>query len=249
MIKIKTNENIKQSMDKKGRLFLIPSPIGDEDSQSFSPNTIDVIRSLDNFLVERARTARRFISMIGHTKEIRLLRFMEMDKHDQYLITDEAKNLLKSGVNVGLLSEAGPPCLADPGNLVVKWAHENDIQVKPIGGTSSIISALIASGMNGQQFTFHGYLPAKKEQLIPVIKKLEHISKKTGASQIFIEAPYRNVQVLNSLLDGLSKNTRLCIACNLHTEEEFISTKEVLKWKKLILPELHKKPCVFIFEA
>jgi 16S rRNA (cytidine1402-2'-O)-methyltransferase len=236
-------------MSKKGKLYIIPSPIGNENSGAFSPQTIDTIKSLEHFLVERARTARRFVSMIGHPKEIRTLQFIELDKHSEYLIPGEAKDVLLSGNDMGLLSEAGLPCLADPGNLVVQWAHENGIIVKPIGGNSSIISALIASGLNGQQFTFHGYLPAKKEQLVPAIQNIERSSLKNNAAQIFIEAPYRNKQMVSSLLDCLSSKTKVCIACNLHTKEEYIKTQEVNNWKKATIPELHKKPCVFILQG
>ena len=168
------------------------------------------------------------------------------DKYSESSDLKEAQKLMKSGQDFGLLSEAGLPCIADPGNLMVKWSHENNIKVIPINGPSSIILALISSGFNGQEFTFHGYLPIDREQKKKQILFLENQVQKSGYSQIFMETPYRNNQLLEDLIKFLNPNTKLCIAANINNPtEEFIKTLKISEWKNK-KPELHKIPAVFV---
>ncbi|MCG7281363.1 SAM-dependent methyltransferase [Chryseobacterium taklimakanense] len=228
-------------------LFLIPAYLSEESpSEYFAPAIKEYILKTDYFFVENEKTARKVIKFFCPEKRQPDLKLFILDKYSENSDLKEAQNLMKAGQDFGLLSEAGLPCIADPGNIIVKWCHENDIKVVPVNGPSSIILALVSSGFNGQEFTFHGYLPIDKSQKSQKIKFLETQVQKTGYSQIFMETPYRNNQLFEDLLKSLSPNTRLCIAANInHPTDEFIKTLSIKDWQKN-KPELHKIPAVFV---
>ncbi len=228
-------------------LFLIPAYLSDESTiDYFAPSIKEYILKTDYFFVENEKTARKVIKFFAPEKKQSDLKLFLLDKYSESNDLKEAQKLMKSGQDFGLLSEAGLPCIADPGNLMVKWCHENNIKVIPINGPSSIILALISSGFNGQEFTFHGYLPIDKEQKKKQILFLENQVQKSGYSQIFMETPYRNNQLLEDLIKFLNPNTKLCIAANInHPTEEFIKTLKISDWKNK-KPELHKIPAVFV---
>ena len=228
-------------------LFLIPAYLSDESPiDYFAPSIKEYILKTDYFFVENEKTARKVIKFFAPEKKQSELKLFLLDKYSESSDLKEAQKLMKSGQDFGLLSEAGLPCIADPGNLMVKLCHENNIKVIPINGPSSIILALISSGFNGQEFTFHGYLPIDKEQKKKQILFLENQVQKSGYSQIFMETPYRNNQLLEDLIKFLNPNTKLCIAANInHPTEEFIKTLKISDWKNK-KPELHKIPAVFV---
>lgn len=228
-------------------LFLIPAYLSEESPiEYFAPSIKEYILKTDYFFVENEKTARKVIKFFAPEKKQSDLKLFLLDKYSESADLKEAQKLMKSGQDFGLLSEAGLPCIADPGNLMVKWCHENNIKVIPINGPSSIILALISSGFNGQEFTFHGYLPIDKEQKKKQILFLESQVQKSGYSQIFMETPYRNNQLLEDLIKFLNPNTKLCIAANInHPTEEFIKTLKISDWKNK-KPELHKIPAVFV---
>lgn len=228
-------------------LFLIPAYLSEESPiDCFAPSIKEYILKTDYFFVENEKTARKVIKFFAPEKKQSDLKLFLLDKYSESNDLKEAQKLMKSGQDFGLLSEAGLPCIADPGNVMVKWCHENNIKVIPINGPSSIILALISSGFNGQEFTFHGYLPIDKEQKKKQILFLENQVQKSGYSQIFMETPYRNNQLLEDLIKFLNPNTKLCIAANInHPTEEFIKTLKISDWKNK-KPELHKIPAVFV---
>ena len=228
-------------------LFLIPAYLSEESPiDYFAPSIKEYILKTDYFFVENKKTARKVIKFFAPEKKQSDLKLFILDKYSESNDLKEAQKLMKSGQDFGLLSEAGLPCIADPGNLMVKWCHENNVKVIPINGPSSIILALISSGFNGQEFTFNGYLPIDREQKKKQIQFLENQVQKTGYSQIFMETPYRNNQLLEDLIKFLNPNTKLCIAANInHPTEEFIKTLKISDWKNK-KPELHKIPAVFV---
>lgn len=228
-------------------LFLIPAYLSEESPlEYFAPAIKEYILKTDYFFVENEKTARKVIKFFCPEKKQPDLKLFILDKYSENSDLKEAQNLMKAGQDFGLLSEAGLPCIADPGNIIVKWCHENNIKVVPVNGPSSIILALVSSGFNGQEFTFHGYLPIDKSQKSQKIKFLETQVQKTGYSQIFMETPYRNNQLFEDLLKSLSPNTKLCIAANInHPADEFIKTLSIKDWQKN-KPELHKIPAVFV---
>ncbi|WP_374362699.1 SAM-dependent methyltransferase [Cloacibacterium sp.] len=228
-------------------LFLIPAYLSEESPiDFFAPSIKEYILKTDYFFVENEKTARKVIKFFAPEKKQSDLKLFLLDKYSESADLKDAQKLMKSGQDFGLLSEAGLPCIADPGNLMVKWSHENNIKVIPINGPSSIILALISSGFNGQEFTFNGYLPIDREQKKKQIQFLENQVQKTGYSQIFMETPYRNNQLLEDLIKFLNPNSKLCIAANInHPTEEFIKTLKISDWKNK-KPELHKIPAVFV---
>ena len=228
-------------------LFLIPAYLSEESPvEYFAPSIKEYILKTDYFFVENEKTARKVIKFFAPEKKQSELKLFLLDKYSESSDLKEAQKLMKSGQDFGLLSEAGLPCIADPGNLMVKWSHENNIKVIPINGPSSIILALISSVFNGQEFTFHGYLPIDREQKKKQILFLENQVQKSGYSQIFMETPYRNNQLLEDLIKFLNPNTKLCIAANINNPtEEFIKTLKISEWKNK-KPELHKIPAVFV---
>jgi len=233
-------------MTESGTLFLIPSIISENTSEKVLPSyLIAVINDLDEFIVEDERTARRFLKVAGYLKPLDSLILHQLNKHTDATELPSFINSLLQGKNVGLLSEAGCPCVADPGSAIVKIAHEHQIVVKPLVGPSSIMLALMASGLNGQSFVFHGYLPIEKNARIKKIKELENKAGRENQTQIFMEAPFRNMQLLNDILHSCNSGTSLCIACDITGSSEFIQTKSISEWKKKI-PELHKKTVIFL---
>lgn len=228
-------------------LFLIPAYLSEKSPiDYFAPIIKEYILKTDYFFVENEKTARKVVKFFCPEKKQSELKLFLLDKYSENVDLLEAQKLMLEGQDFGLLSEAGLPCIADPGNIMVKWCHEKNIKVVPINGPSSIILALISSGFNGQEFTFNGYLPIDKTQKSQQIKFLDAQVQKTGFSQIFMETPYRNNRLLEDLIKILSPNTKLCIASNInHPTEEFIQTKTIKDWQK-INPNLHKIPTVFI---
>ena len=227
-----------------GKIYLIPSFLG-KDNPSIIPQQVkDVVNELNEFIVEDLRTARRYLRAIGYTKNFDTeVTLHELDKHaPQQKCNILLENVLR-GNNCGLISEAGNPCIADPGNEVVAFAHKKNIEVIPLVGPSSILLALIASGFNGQQFSFNGYLPIKEPDRNKRIKHLEGISR--SATQIFMETPFRNQKLLDELLKSCGDNTNLCIACDLTLPTQFIKTKTIKEWKQQ-KPELNKRYCIFL---
>ncbi|MGB0862003.1 MAG: SAM-dependent methyltransferase [Saprospiraceae bacterium] len=229
-----------------GKLYLIPSSLGDNTVHSIPQHTVEVAHSLDIFIAERAKTARHFLKALQTPVAFNDMTFYELNKKTP---PEDVAHFLKdaeNGKNVGLLSEAGCPGVADPGAVIVQLAHQKGIEVIPLVGPSSILLALMASGMNGQSFAFVGYLGVKKGDRIRDLKRLEQLARKLNQTQIFIETPYRNMSLIEDMLTGLSPRTRLCIAANLTLPTEYIKTKTIQEWKKTKLPELHKQPAIFL---
>lgn len=234
----------------KGYLYLIPVPINQESKECILLERYQkIVEQLDYFIVENEKTARFYLSALYLHKPIHQLHFEVLD---QSTTQEEIKNYLTpllQGFDLGLLSESGCPAVADPGSKMVALAHQNNIKVIPMIGPSSIILALMASGLNGQQFKFHGYLPSNRDERIKKIVLLENESKKNNETQIFIETPYRNLHIFNDLLERLKDETKLCIGLDITSDNEFILTKNVKDWKKEILLDLKNKPCVFLLES
>ncbi len=228
-------------------LYLIPAYLSENSPLSdFAPSIREVIMSLDYFFVENEKTARKVIKFFVPEKKQSELKLFLLDKYSESSDLKEAQELMKTGTDFGLLSEAGLPCIADPGNIMVYWAHQNNIKVIPINGPSSIILALISSGFNGQQFTFNGYLPIDKSERRKQILHLENLVQKTGYTQIFMETPYRNNQLLEELTRTLNGKTQLCIAANINAaKEEYIKTQNINEWKKSKI-DFHKIPAIFV---
>ncbi|TCI91044.1 SAM-dependent methyltransferase [Tenacibaculum sp. M341] len=232
-----------------GKLYLIPTTLGDTEPLEVMPISVKkVIEKLDYFIVENEKTARRYIKKITPTKAQSSLNFMMIDKYSHELETRNYLDICNEGVSVGILSEAGVPGIADPGATVVKQAHEKGIQVIPLVGPSSILLAMMASGMNGQNFSFNGYLPIDKADRKKKIKELERLSRDKDQTQIFIETPYRNEKMLDQLKSSLSPNTYLCVACDISLPTEYIKTLTINEWKSE-KPDLHKRPAIFIIQA
>lgn len=228
-------------------LFLIPAYLSENSPlEYFAPVIKDYLLKTDYFFVENEKTARKVIKFFAPEKKQADVKLFLLDKYTESAELKEAQNLMKNGQDFGLLSEAGLPCIADPGNLMVKWAHQNNIKVIPVNGPSSIILALISSGFNGQEFSFHGYLPIDKAERKKQILYLENQVQKTGYSQIFMETPYRNNALIEDLCKFLSPNAQLCIASNInHPTDEFIKTLSIKEWQKQKI-DFHKIPAVFI---
>jgi 16S rRNA (cytidine1402-2'-O)-methyltransferase len=227
-------------------LYLIPSLLGEaEISASFPVFNTEIINTIDYYVVEELRTARRFLRKLNIQKPIDQLQFFLLNEHTRQADLKEYLEPCLEGKNMGLLSEAGTPCVADPGNKLVEKAHQLGIQVKPLIGPNSILLALMASGLNGQNFCFQGYLPVERKQREKELQFCEKIMQKNGQTQIFIETPYRNNHLLESILSICDPNTKLCVAVQLTSPEEFILTQTVAKWKKYKI-DLHKKPTIFI---
>ncbi len=232
--------------DQKGKLYLIPTTLGDNEPLEVLPLSVKkIIEALDTFIVENEKTARRFIKRITPRKSQPSLIILKLDKYADQLEVRSYLDVCEKGVSVGLLSEAGVPAIADPGAEIVKLAHEKNIRVIPLVGPSSIVLAMMASGFNGQNFAFNGYLPIDTLERKKAIKSLEKLSKERNQSQIFIETPYRNDKMFADLKSTLTPTAKLCIACNITLEDEYIRTLEINDWKKEH-PDLHKKPTIFI---
>ena len=233
-------------MNTKGKLYLIPCPIEENAIHTIPDYVVKLIHGLDLFLVEKAKTARHFIKRTQPPHAINTLEILELNKHEETSETSDFIQLILGGRNGGLISEAGCPGVADPGAKAVLKAHESGIEVVPLIGPSSILLALMGSGMNGQQFTFHGYLSPKAPELSKDLKRLEIQSGKFNQTQIFIEAPYRNRNVVEQALKSLSNETLFCIAVDITAPTEFIQTKKIKDWKNTTIPDLHKRPALFL---
>jgi 16S rRNA (cytidine1402-2'-O)-methyltransferase len=228
-----------------GTLYLIPVPLADEAAaKSFTPYLVDTINSIKEYIVENEKTARKFLKEAGLKTPQSELTIHDYSKHNRDSTADFFKGL-QAGNDVGLMSEAGCPGIADPGAEIVEKAHRMGIKVVPLVGPSSILLALMASGFNGQSFTFHGYLPIDKVDRSKKIRQLEGMAEQNNQTQIFIETPFRNNPLLEEILKTAHPKTRLCIACDLTSAIEFVQTKTIAEWQKKV-PELHKRPTIFL---
>ena len=234
---------------KPGILYLIPTPLGEGDPYFVLPASVPgILKQLSHFIVEDTRSARRFISRMKLDIRIEDLSFEELNEHSKATDISHLMQPLKNGQNVGLLSEAGVPGVADPGALAVEAAHQSGIRVVPLVGPSSIILTVMGSGLNGQNFAFNGYLPIKPEERSKKIQMLERRSIQETQSQLFIETPYRNQKMWEDLLKYCQSTTRICLGCDLTTETEWIETHSVYEWKKRKV-DFQKRPCVFMIQG
>ena len=231
-----------------GKLYLIPTTMGAANPMQVLPIQVkEIMEDLDIYIAENEKTARRHIKQLLPEKQQSILKFFSLNKFTEATEIPSFLNDCKEGKDVGLLSEAGCPGVADPGAEIVKIAHSERIQVIPLVGPSSILLAMMGSGMNGQRFTFNGYLPIDKKERKKEIKDLERLSSEKQEAQIFIETPYRNNKLLEDFLHLLHPSTRLCVACDLTLPTEYIVTKPVSEWSKT-KTDLHKRPAIFIFQ-
>lgn len=231
-----------------GKLYLIPTTMGAANPMQVLPIQVkEIMKELDIYIAENEKTARRHIKQLLPEKQQSILKFFSLNKFTEATEIPSFLNDCKEGKDVGLLSEAGCPGVADPGAEIVKIAHSEGIQVIPLVGPSSILLAMMGSGMNGQRFTFNGYLPIDKKERKKEIKDLERLSSEKQEAQIFIETPYRNNKLLEDFLQLLHPTTRLCVACDLTLPTEYIVTKPVSEWSKT-KTDLHKRPAIFIFQ-
>lgn len=228
-------------------LYLIPVTLGETEIRNVLPDyNHDVIVQIKHFIVENIRSARRFLKKVEKSIDIDQLTFYELNRHTDRKIIGEYLEPLKQGLAVGIISEAGCPAIADPGADVVGIAQSRGFKVVPLVGPSSIIMALMGSGFNGQSFAFNGYLPVDLAGRTKALKKLENKVYNEDQSQIFIETPYRNSKMLETMLSALRPDTKICLAAGITTEQEFIVTKTVTQWKKGPMPDFEKVPCVFL---
>ena len=232
----------------KGKLYLIPTRLGDNAPLEVLPISIKrIIESVDYYIVENEKTARRFIKKVSSNKSQPSLKISILNKFTEQSELPSYLDACIEGENVGLLSEAGCPGIADPGAEIVKIAHLKDIQVVPLVGPSSILLALMSSGMNGQNFAFNGYLPIEKSERKAALTHLERLSFEKKQTQIFIETPYRNNKMLEDICASLNVHTRICVACDITLPTEYIKTKTVKEWKHTTV-DLHKRPSIFIIQ-
>jgi 16S rRNA (cytidine1402-2'-O)-methyltransferase len=232
----------------KGNLYLIPATLGDTPVDQVIPTYVKaVVSGIKQYIVENERSARRMLIKLGISTPIDELKFLILDEHTDVTNISHFLDNIEEG-DIGVLSEAGVPCIADPGSEIVALAHSRKIKVVPLVGPSSILMSVMASGLNGQNFAFNGYLPIKSDERIKKLKQLEYRSKLENQSQLFIEAPYRNNQLLKDIITACHENTRLCIASEISTKDEMIATNTVVFWKNH-LPDLHKKTVIYIIQA
>jgi len=235
-------------MVKTGTIYLIPTVLAEGTADKvISPQVVETVQHLQYFIVENLRTARRYVKSICPELVIEQLTFVQVDKDSTPAqVQASLKPLLEAGRDAGIISEAGCPGVADPGAEVVKFAHQKNIKVVPFAGPSAILLSLMASGFNGQQFAFHGYLPIEKRDRVQALRNMEKEMQQRDQTQIFMETPYRNNKLLEDLLQTLHPETRLCIAANITSlEHEFIQTKTIQQWQGR-LPDIHKQPAVFL---
>ncbi|KIO49807.1 SAM-dependent methyltransferase [Nitrosospira sp. NpAV] len=232
-----------------GTLYLIPTLLGGGDIAWVIPAAVrQRIASLGHYVVEHPKTARQFLKQIGCILPLQQISMQVLNEHTRIKELANLLGPLLAGNDVGLLSEAGCPAVADPGAGLVRLAHQKNLRVVPLVGPSSILLALMASGLNGQRFAFHGYLPVEKNERISSIIELERNSIARDQTQIFIETPYRNQKLLESLVLTCRDDTVLCVACNLTLENEYISTRTIKEWKSA-LPDLNNKPTIFLLQG
>lgn len=232
-----------------GILYLIPSPLGENEPAEVIPQAVlELLPTLQHFVVEELRTVRRYLSKAGLKGKIAELNLYELNEHTPAGQIEGYIQLLKDGNSVGLISEAGLPAVADPGAYLVELAHKNGIEVRPMVGPSSLMLALMASGLNGQCFAFTGYLPVKPEERKAKIRTIEKISAQLKQSQIIIETPYRNDSFMADLLAVCAPTTRICVAADITLPTQYIKTQTVAQWKSN-KPQIGKRPCVFVLLA
>jgi 16S rRNA (cytidine1402-2'-O)-methyltransferase len=233
-----------------GTLFLIPVTLGDDViEKALPPAVVEIAQRLDTFVVENEKTARRFLGAVKTLKPVRELSMLTLNEHTTDKELPALLIPLLEGRDVGLMSEAGCPGIADPGAKLAALAHRRGIRVAPLVGPSSILLALMASGLDGQRFSFLGYIPSEKAARVQKLKELEQASRKDRETQIFIETPYRNQHLLEDMLATCNPATRLCIASNVSLDSETIISKSIAEWRSAPLPDLHKKPTVFLLLA
>ncbi|SOD41227.1 SAM-dependent methyltransferase [Nitrosovibrio sp. Nv4] len=232
-----------------GILYLIPAPLGKGDIAWTIPAAVrQCVAGLDRYIVEHPKTARQFLKQIDCVLPLQRISMQVLDEHTQAKEFENLLSPLLEGSDIGLLSEAGCPAVADPGAGLIRLAHQKKIRVVPLVGPSSILLALMASGLNGQRFVFHGYLPVETSKRAKKIIELEKDSIVRDQTQIFIETPYRNQKLLESITSCCRDDTSLCIACNLTLADEYISTKAIREWKHA-LPDIHNKPAIFLLQG
>jgi len=237
-------------MIKLGTLYLIPVTLGDDNISKVLPtDVVSIAQQLDTFVVESEKSARHFLSTIKTIKPVRELVLNLLNEHTEDKDVSALLAPLLAGKDIGLMSDAGCPGVADPGAKLVELAHQKGIRVVPFVGPSSILLSLMASGLNGQQFAFLGYLPVDKTLRNQKLKEIEKRSLTHKETQLFIETPYRNQHMLEAILSMCQPNTRLCVACDISLGTEMIMTKTIASWKKTPLPDLHKRPTVFLLLA
>ena len=230
----------------KGRLFLIPSPLGDNDPAEVIPaGVLSMLPSISTYVVEAVRTARRYLSAAGLKGHVQDLEFHELNEHTTPEEVEALMKLFDDGRDVGLITEAGLPAVADPGAQLVRLCHRHGVEVVPMSGPSSLMLALMASGLNGQSFAFLVYLPAKTEERRQALRSIEKHSSTARQTKIFIETPYRNDSLLADILSVCRADTEVCIAANITMPDAFIRTKTAGEWKKSV-PTIGKRPCVFL---
>ncbi|MEI6312307.1 MAG: SAM-dependent methyltransferase [Bacteroidota bacterium] len=233
-------------MNTTSSIYLIPCNLGESSIDPIPQYAKTIIYELNIFFVENERSARRYLRSIGYTKNFDDVTLILLDKQQEGKnIKQHLQQIKKKGESAGILSEAGLPGIADPGTQVVKLAHSLFFKVQPLVGPSSILLALVASGLNGQSFCFHGYLPIETPAQIKKIKELETQSARFGTTQIFIETPYRNNKIIENILSSCMPDTKLCIACDITLDTEFIQTKSMKEWKEQT-PDIHKRPAIFL---
>lgn len=236
-------------MEEKGKLYLIPSPLGENDPGEVIPAPVlESLAGFKTFVVEEVRTARRYLSKAGLKGHIGELEFFELNEHTDNATIEGYVRLFDNGNNVALISEAGLPAVADPGAQLVALCHRCGIEVVPAVGPSSLMLALMSSGLNGQSFAFCGYLPAKTDERRAKLKSIEKLSSQHRQTQIFIETPYRNDGMLADILSVCNGNTRICVAANITMPDAYIKTKTVSQWKQSPI-NIGKRPCVFLMLA
>ncbi len=231
----------------KGTLYLIPTTLGETaETADVLPIKINqIINEIDEYIVENEKSARHYLKKMGIKKPLQEIILHPLNQHTKPIEISTYLNAINEGKNIGIISEAGCPGVADPGSEVVRLAHLNNIKVVPLVGPSSILLALMASGFNGQSFAFHGYLPKERADRIKKVKEIEKLIYKNSQTQLFIETPYRNMHLLEDLLASCEGKTRLCIACDISLASEFIKTKSIGEWKKQI-PDINKRPTLFL---
>lgn len=229
-------------------LYLIPVTLGETEYQKVLPEyNKKILRGIKNFIVENRRSAIRFLKLADSSIDIDSLEFLELNEHsDLARISNYLDPLLKKKLPMGIISEAGCPAIADPGAAVVEMAQKKNLKVVPLSGPSSMIMAVMASGLNGQSFAFNGYLPVKPNERAAKIRQLENRAWNEKQTQLFIEAPYRNLKMLESILNSCRNETLVCVAAGLTTEQEFIKTLSVAEWKKSNEPPINKVPAIFL---
>ena len=227
-------------------LYLIPVTLGETEISKVLPDNHDIIVNIKVFVVENIRSARRFLKKVEKSIDIDELTFYELNRHTDRKIIGQYLEALKNGKPMGIISEAGCPAIADPGADLVAIAQERGYKVVPLVGPSSILMSVMGSGFNGQSFAFNGYLPVEVPQRIKALKKLENKVWNEDQTQLFIETPYRNAKMIETILNNLKPNTKVCIAAGITCQEEYIKTKTVAQWKKEKIPELGKIPAIFV---